>query len=61
MDENELARRIMECKLEGVRNSGRPKLRLVDGTDENLSKLGIKGWWNVASYCCLIPKEAAVR
>ena len=38
MDENELARRIMESKPEGVRSRGHPELSSMDGVDEDLRK-----------------------
>ena len=40
--------RIIESKPEGLRSKGRPCLRLMNGVDEDLSKLGIKGRWMVA-------------
>jgi hypothetical protein len=42
MDENQLARRFIECKPEGVRRRGRRTLRWTDGVGRDLSKLGIK-------------------
>ena len=43
MDENELARKIIECKPEGARSRGRPKLIWMGGRDEDLNELEIKG------------------
>lgn len=43
MNENELARKRMECKQEEVRTRRRQKLRGMNGIDEDLNKLGIKG------------------
>ena len=38
----------MESKFEGRRKAGRPVLRWIDGVLEDLSRLRVKGWWNVA-------------
>ena len=46
MVENEMTRRIMECKQEGVRSRERPKLSWLDGVIEDLNRFGIKGWWS---------------
>jgi hypothetical protein len=48
MSENEMPRRIMECKPEGRWSVGRPRLRWKDGVDDDLRKLKIKNWWTVA-------------
>ena len=47
MGEQELPRRIMECKPEG-RNIGRPRLRWLDGVVEDTRRTGVKQWWMVA-------------
>ena len=44
MDENELARRIMGFKREGVRSKGGPMLRRIDWVGEYLRRHRIKGW-----------------
>jgi hypothetical protein len=44
MNENELTRRIMECKSKGVRGRGRPILGWMVGVGDELSKLGSKEW-----------------
>ena len=41
MDENEFARRIMECKHKGVIRRAQPKLRRNE-VSEDLSKIGVK-------------------
>jgi hypothetical protein len=38
----------MECKLEGRRSVGRPRLRWKDGVEDHLRKLNVKNWWTVA-------------
>ena len=43
-DGNDLAKRIMERKPEGMGRKGRTKLRGMDGVNEDLRKVGHKGW-----------------
>jgi hypothetical protein len=38
----------MDCKPEGKRRIGRPKLRWIGGVLEDIKKLGKKHWWTVA-------------
>ena len=38
----------MECKPEGVRSRGRLKFGGIYGIDEDLGRLGVKGWLVVA-------------
>jgi hypothetical protein len=38
----------MECKLEGWRSVGRPRLQWKDGVEDDLRKLKVKNWWTVA-------------
>jgi hypothetical protein len=49
MDRSEMSKRTMDCKLEGRRAVGRPKLRWIDGVVEDLRKLGMKSWWTVVT------------
>jgi hypothetical protein len=37
----------MDCKLEGRRSVGRPRLRWKDGVEDDLRKLNFKNWWTV--------------
>jgi hypothetical protein len=48
MSDNEMPRRSMECKQEGRRSVGRPRLRWKDGVEDDLRKLNVKNWWTVA-------------
>jgi hypothetical protein len=43
-----ILRRIMDCKPEGRRRIGRPKLRWVDGVLHNMKKVGVKNWCTVS-------------
>jgi hypothetical protein len=45
MDRSEMPKRIMDCKPEGRRAVGQPKLWRMDGFVEDLTKLGVKSWW----------------
>jgi hypothetical protein len=45
MSDNEVPRRIIECKPEGRRSAGRPGLRWKAGVEDDLRKLNIKNWW----------------
>jgi hypothetical protein len=47
MSDNEMPRRIMECKPEGRRSVGQPRLRWKDGVEDDLRKLKVKNWWMV--------------
>jgi hypothetical protein len=47
MSDNEMPRRIMECKPEGRRSVGRPRLRWKAGVEDDLRKLEVKNWWTV--------------
>jgi hypothetical protein len=44
MSGEDILKRIMDCKPEGRRRIGRPKLRWVDGVMMDVKKLGIKNW-----------------
>jgi hypothetical protein len=48
MSDNEMPRRIMECKPEGRRSFGRPGLRWKAEVEDDLRKLNVKNWWTVA-------------
>jgi hypothetical protein len=48
INDNEMPRRIMECKPEGRSSVGRPRLRWKDGVEDDLRKLNVKNWWTVA-------------
>jgi hypothetical protein len=48
MSDNEMPRRIMECKPEGQMSVGRPRLQWKDGVEDDLRKLNVKNWWTVA-------------
>ena len=37
-------KRNMDCKPDGRRRTGRPKLRRIDGVLEDIKKLGLKNW-----------------
>jgi hypothetical protein len=41
-------KRIVECKPEGRRSIGRPRLRWKNGVEDDLRKLKVKNWWTVA-------------
>ena len=58
MNEDEMAKRTMKYKLEGFRSKG----QWMDGVGEDLTKLGIKGWW-IENWESLsnILKEAGAR
>jgi len=44
MNETRCVKKIFEGKLEGRRDRGRPRLRWIDGVEDDLRKLGVKGW-----------------
>ena len=48
MSGEDILRRIIDCKPEGRRRIGRPKLRWVDGVLQDMKKLGVKNWWTVS-------------
>ena len=39
LDKEEIIKRIMECRLEGGRRVGRPKLRWIDGVMEDVKRM----------------------
>jgi hypothetical protein len=48
MKSTEIPRKLMEWKPEGRRNVGRPRLRWMDGVEEDLRKMKVKKWWLAA-------------
>jgi hypothetical protein len=44
MDETRSVKKIFEGKLEGRRGRGQPRLRLINGVEGDLRKLGVKRW-----------------
>jgi hypothetical protein len=45
MDRGEMPERILDCKPDGRRAVGQPKLWWMDSVVEDLRKLGVKSWW----------------
>jgi hypothetical protein len=48
MTDEDILKRIMDCKSQERRRTGRPKLRCIDGVLVDMKKLGIKNWWTIA-------------
>jgi hypothetical protein len=44
MNETRSVKKIFEGKLEGRRSRGRSRLRWINDVEDNLRKLGVKGW-----------------
>ena len=44
MNETRSVGKIFEGKLEGRRGRGRPRLRWLNDVEDDLRKLGLKGW-----------------
>ena len=55
---------VLNAKLDGKRKVGRPKLRWYDDVQNDIRKMGLKGWWEKAknrSEWWHIMKEAKVK
>jgi hypothetical protein len=48
MKNTEIPRKLMEWKPDGRRCVGRPRVRWMDGVEEDLRKMKIKTWWSAA-------------
>jgi hypothetical protein len=48
MKSTEIPRKLMEWRPEGRRSVGRPRLRWMDGVEEDLKKMKVKKWWLAA-------------
>ena len=44
MNETRSVKKIFEGKLDGRRSRGRPRLRWINDVEDDLRKLGVKGW-----------------
>jgi hypothetical protein len=48
MKSTEIPRKLMEWKPEGRRSVRRPRLRWMDGVEDDLRKMKVKKWWLAA-------------
>jgi hypothetical protein len=48
MKSTEIPRKLTEWKPEGRRSVERPRLRWMDGVEEDLTKMKVKKWWLAA-------------
>jgi hypothetical protein len=48
MNNTEIPRKFMEWKPDGRRFVGRPRVRRMDGVEDDLRKMKIKTWWSAA-------------
>jgi hypothetical protein len=48
MDNNRTVKKVFNTKTIGIRKTGRPKLRWVDGVIQDIKTLGVKNWRNLA-------------
>jgi hypothetical protein len=44
MEEKEYPKRVLEWKLVGRRNRGRPKKSWIENSEEDIQIMGIRGW-----------------
>jgi hypothetical protein len=44
MNDTRSVKKIFEGKLEGRRGKGRPRLMWINDVEDDLRKLGVKGW-----------------
>jgi hypothetical protein len=61
MDETAMPKRVLKGKLYAKRRIGRPRLRWTDDVTDDLRKMGITGWTEMArnrDQWRLIVKEA---
>jgi len=49
MDKNRAPSMVFRNDLEGRRRAGRPKMRWIDGVEQDLRALGVRNWQNTAS------------
>jgi len=44
MEGKRIPKRVLECKPTGRRNRGRPRKRWIEGIEEDIHIMGIRGW-----------------
>ena len=44
MDENRTSKRVLEWKPIGKRIRGRPRKRWIEDSEEDIQRMGIRGW-----------------
>ena len=47
MDEKRTPKRVLESKPIGKRNRGRPRKRWIEDVEEDIQRMGIRGWRNL--------------
>jgi hypothetical protein len=45
MIDEDILKRIVDCKPERRRRIGRPKLRWINGVLADIKKVGVNNWW----------------